>query len=56
VFNEGTIPLLFFKIDKEYWSVLKTFLLFLNRIPDYPKSGLDNIPIDKEANVILNSI
>ena len=56
VFNEGTLPLLFFKIDKEYWSVLKTFLQFMNRIPDYPKTGLDDIPIDKEANVILNSI
>ena len=56
VFNDGTIPLLFFKIDKEYWSVLKTFLVFLNRIPDYPKTGLDQIPIDKEANVILNAI
>jgi len=56
VFNEGTVPLLFYKIDKEYWSVLKTFLLFLNRIPDYPKSSLDTIPVDKEANVILNSI
>ena len=56
VFGEGTIPLLFYKIEKEYWSILKTFLLFLNRIPDYPKSGLDSIPIHKEANVILNSI
>ena len=56
VFGEGTVPLLFYKIEKEYWSILKTFLLFLNRIPDYPKSGLDSIPIHKEANVILNSI
>ena len=56
VFGEGTVPLLFYKIEKEYWSVLKTFLLFLNRIPDYPKTGLDDLPIDKEANVILNSI
>ena len=56
VFGEGTVPLLFFKIEKEYWSILKTFLLFLNRIPDYPKSGLDSIEIHKEANVILNSI
>ena len=35
---------------------MKTFLQFMNRIPDYPKTGLDDIPIDKEANVILNSI
>ena len=56
VFGEGTVPLLFYKIEKEYWSILKTFLVFLNRIPDYPKSQLDSIPIHNEANVILNSI
>ncbi len=56
VFGEGTVPLLFFKIEKEYWSILKTFLVFLNRIPDFPKTGLDAIEIHKEANVILNSI
>jgi hypothetical protein len=56
VFGEGAIPLLFYKIDKEYWSLIKTFLQFLNRIPDFPKTGLDVIPIHKEANVILNAI
>ena len=56
VFNEGAIPLLFYKIDKEYWSLIKTFLVFLNRIPDFPKTGLDDIPIHKEANVILTAI
>ena len=56
LFGEGAIPLLFYKIEKEYWSILKTFLLFLNRIPDYPKTGLDSLDIDKECNAILNSI
>ena len=56
VFGEGAIPLLFYKIDKEYWSLIKTFLQFLNRIPDFPKTGLDVIPIHKEANVILTAI
>ena len=56
VFGEGAIPLLFYKIDKEYWSLIKTFLVFLNRIPDFPKTGLDDIPIHKEANVILTAI
>ena len=56
VFGDGAIPLLFYKIDKEYWSLIKTFLQFLNRIPDFPKTGLDVIPIHKEANVILNAI
>jgi hypothetical protein len=56
VFGEATVPLLFFKIEKEYWSLIKTFLVFLNRIPDYPKSGIDNIPIHDECNRILNTI
>ena len=56
VFGDATVPLLFYKIEKEYWSILKTFLLFLNRIPDYPKTGLDSLDIDKECNAILNSI
>ena len=56
VFGEATVPLLFFKIEKEYWSLIKTFLMFLNRIPDYPKSGLDDIPIHDECNHILNTI
>jgi hypothetical protein len=56
VFGEATVPLLFFKIEKEYWSLIKTFLVFLNRIPHYPKSGLDNIPLHDECNRILNTI
>jgi hypothetical protein len=56
VFGEATIPLLFYKIEKEYWSLIKTFLMFLNRIPDYPKSGLDDIPVHNECNRILNTI
>ena len=35
VFGEGAIPLFFYKIDKEYWSLIKTFLQFLKwRTPD----------------------
>lgn len=35
VFNESTVPFLFFKIEKEHWSQLKTFLVFLNYLPDH---------------------
>lgn len=56
VFGEATIPLLFYKIEREYWSLLKTFLVFLNRVPVYPKSGLNEIPIDDECERILNKI
>jgi hypothetical protein len=56
IFGDATIPLLFFKIEKEYWSILKTFLVFLNRIPEYPKSQLDELPLDNECHKILSSI
>jgi hypothetical protein len=56
IFGDATIPLLFFKIEKEYWSILKTFLVFLNRIPEYPKSQLDELPLDDECHRILSSI
>jgi hypothetical protein len=56
VFGEATVPLLFYKIEEEYWSLIKTFLIFLNRIPDYPRSGLDSIPIHDECTRILNTI
>lgn len=46
VFNEAAIPLLFYNLEKELWPSLKSFLLFLNRIPEYPKSTLDDIDID----------
>jgi hypothetical protein len=54
IFNEAAVPLLFFKIEKELWSSMKTFLIYLNRVPEYPKSFLNEIPIDQNCLDILN--
>ena len=56
VFGDATIPLLFYKIEKEYWSLIKTFLLFLDRIPEFPKSGIDDLKVDKKCLDLLNKI
>jgi hypothetical protein len=56
IFGEATTPLLFFKIDKNLWSVLKTFIVYLGRIPEYPKTALNDIPIDEKCFNILNSL
>lgn len=56
VFDDAATPLLFFKIDKELWSVLKTFLIFLGRIPEYPKSAVHDIPVDVGCLGILNKV
>lgn len=56
IFGEATTPLLFFKIDKNLWSVLKTFIVYLGRIPEYPKTALNDIPIDEKCFNILKSL
>lgn len=34
VFNNSANDFLFFKIDKEYWDYLATFMVYLNRLPE----------------------
>ena len=46
VFGEATTPLLFYKIESEYWSLIKTTIMYLGRFPEYPKTELHNIPVD----------
>jgi len=46
IFGEATTPMLFFKIEKELWSSMKSFIIFLNRLPEYPKSTIHDIQID----------
>ena len=56
VFGEATTPLLFYKIDKELWGVLKTFIVYLGRLPEYPKSQLHDVPVDKKCMKTLKAI
>ena len=41
---EASTPLLLYKIQPDYWSALKSFLLFLNSITEYelPEVDVDN--------------
>lgn len=56
IFGEATVPLLFYKLEKELWPCAKTFLVFLNRFPEYPKSSLTDISLDDECLKILNNV
>jgi hypothetical protein len=46
IFGEATTPMLFFKIERELWSSLKSFIIFLNKLPEYPKTGIHDIQVD----------
>lgn len=46
IFGDATTPMLFFKVPKELWSSMKTFIVFLNRLPDYPRCYIHEIELD----------
>ena len=56
VFGDAATPLLFFKIYDDLWPVLKTFLMFLQRIPEYPKSVYHDIPVDINCLKLLKKV
>tara|TARA_Y100001970_G_C14104783_1_gene787472 strand:+ start:624 stop:995 length:372 start_codon:yes stop_codon:yes gene_type:complete len=56
VFNEATVPLLFYNLEEDLWPAIKSFLIYLNRIPDYPKSNISGIPEDQYCLEELKSI
>ena len=49
VFNDAAVPLLFYNLEEELWPSIKSFLLFLNRIPEYPKTLIDDIEADQNC-------
>jgi len=46
IFGEATTPMLFFKIESDLWSSMKSFIIFLGRFPEYPKSHIHDIQVD----------
>ena len=49
IWGEATTPMLFFKIDKDLWSSMKAFIMFLNRFPEYPRTYIHDIQVDIEC-------
>ena len=56
VFNDAAVPLLFYNLEEELWPSIKSFLIFLKRIPEYPKTVVDNIDADENCLDQLNAL
>jgi len=64
VFGNGTTEMLFFKLEEKYWVNLKTYLVFLNRLPLeevysrtlLPKKIVSEVPLNDELIKILRNI
>ena len=44
--NDASIPMFFYKIESDYWTYLKSFFVYLNRVPQYPLTELHEIHED----------
>ena len=53
VFGEAATPLLFYKLEREYWCILKTILSYLNK---YPIGMLPELELDPDIQEELNQI
>lgn len=59
IFGEHATNMLFYKIDKDYWNSLVTFLVFLDRMPDEVpqyRIKLSEIKLDEHIIHILRKI
>ena len=56
VFHDAAVPLLFYNLEKDLWPYIKIFLVFLKRIPEYPKSEITEIEEDYDCLLKLKSL
>jgi hypothetical protein len=56
VFNDAAVPLLFYNLESELWPSIKSFLLFLNRLPEYPRTQIHDIVQDYDCLSQLQAI
>jgi hypothetical protein len=56
VFNDAATPLLFYQLEPRYWSVAKTIISYLGRMPEYPVTEFHEIQIDQFCYNQLNNL
>ena len=56
VFNEAAVPLLFYNLEEDLLPSIKSFLVFLNRIPEYPITKINGIETDDDCLSQLKSL
>ncbi len=56
IFGEATTPMLFYKIDNSLWSCIKTFVIFLDKLPEYPHTYIHDIEVDENCLEALQRI
>lgn len=59
IFNcwqDAAVPMFFFKMDVEHWPYLKSFFVYLDRLPEYPRTFIHDIEEDEGISNILRGL
>lgn len=59
IFNcwqDAAVPMLFFKTEPKHWSCLKSFVVYLDRLPEFPHTFLHDIEEDETISKELRGI
>lgn len=56
VFDDAAVPLLFYNLEKDLWPSIKSFLIFLNRLPEYPRTKINEIVEDEKCLSMLKEL
>ena len=56
VFGDAAVPLLFYNIEKDLWSALKGFLVFMHKLTEFPRTLMDEVPLDEYCLEQLENI
>jgi hypothetical protein len=46
IFGDATTSMLFYKLERDLWPTMKTFIVFLNKLPDFPHCMIHDIELD----------
>jgi hypothetical protein len=49
IFGNAATPMLFFKLDENLWPYLKSFLIFLNKMPESQLPSVEKIFVDQKC-------
>jgi len=47
IFGNAATPMLFFKLDEDLWSCLKSFLIFLNKLPEVQSPSIEKVSVNQ---------
>jgi hypothetical protein len=56
IFGDAATPMLFYKIEKDLWTTVKTFIVFMDKLPEYPHTYIHDIEIDQRCQEELERV